>query len=296
MTPQSAPALPALALPATVALHDEKPFPFPDEPQDTPEPASVEARLKALEGLQAMPLTAEKGAHGRLSKRPGPDKGDQPSGGGAKAEGKRARSASKNARNSLLVDGAEWPKDEKGGRKKIADFTAAQKKLVLCMWEKKGKDECSRGQDCDFCHTIPDEKRKGKGKGKGGQPSGGGSKAAGKAAAAAAAAANATGAADGRKTTGGPADHAMISHLNGYGAISRLAEALAAVMPGTPTVMTAILPPWSELGEATWLPNHSPQWTRHCWGMTPAGHNMTAGGQWWTWPEQTQSAVGGPMA
>ena len=105
-----------------------------DKAQDCPEPAPVDA----------MPFVAPKGEE---------DKG---------GKGKRARSNSKNARNSLLVAGAEWPTDEKGSRKKIADFSATQKKLVLCMWERKEKGACSRGADCDFCHIILAERRKGK--------------------------------------------------------------------------------------------------------------------------------------
>jgi len=96
----------------------------------------------------------------------------------------------------------------------------------------------------------------------------------------------------------------MISHLNGYSSTSRFATALAAIMPGTPAVMIAILP-WGMPSETTWLPNYSAQQAEHCWGMTLTGQNETMAGeqwplasheQWWTWPPETSNRQWGEEA
>jgi hypothetical protein len=103
------------------------------------------------------------------------------------------------SRASAMKPGATWPVDREGKQKKIVDFSAAEKKTVLCMFERRVKGSCSKGAECEFCHVIPEGRTKGeKGSGKKGRHAQ--AKGAAKTAGAAAAAASAVTGGPGRET------------------------------------------------------------------------------------------------
>ena len=57
----------------------------------------------------------------------------------------------------MLVQGATWPVDAAGQRKKIPDFTGAELKLLVCQFERRGKGVCTRGAECAYSHDVPKE-------------------------------------------------------------------------------------------------------------------------------------------
>ena len=55
----------------------------------------------------------------------------------------------------MLVQGATWPVNSSGDPKKVPEFTAAEKKLLVCQFEPRGSGLCNRGAGCEFSHDIP---------------------------------------------------------------------------------------------------------------------------------------------